>query len=325
VKKPFQLVGPSGTGKTRIGECFIQNFANADVNAILDAKGKWDDAAIEKIAGQKREPILRVQNYDGILKEELVGEWNAIKMLFAEKGENIFDASKYFRVGALTRGLDDPEKYGAIGEKSTYAGRGVLLDEITRAPAETMNVYLQPLRERTITVEGVCFGECKRTIKRPRAYWIATANEKDEGTGTLPSALQTRLSREPVSFIEPQEEEKIVKGTLEKVGASENVLKYALNKNTGVVCLTRFFRETKPLSVKPNITDTKNLAETFNNLQLTDERLNSPTLGPRLRNEAARVFTSILGKNEEDAKRVLGDAKSTGFRSTGGVCGITSS
>ena len=319
VKKPVILVGESGTGKTSIGECFLKNFANANINDIMEFKDDWTPERVQKISQQKMEPPLRIQNYNGIMKEEIVGEWAAIKMLFAEKGEKIFDPTKFFRMGALSKGLDDPENYGDIGEKSRYAGRGVLLDEITRASEDTMNVYLEPLRERTVTTEGICFGECKKgIINRPRFYVIATANEGDVGTIDLPSAEQTRLSRETVEFIEASEEEKIVQGVLAKRGASPEVIDYALDPQVGVRCLVQHFRQTKPLKVKPNVGDTRNIAETFHNMNLTKDRMKDPAVGARLRSEAGHVLLSILGKNADDAAKVAYD-----FQPPNGTCGIT--
>jgi MoxR-like ATPase len=112
VEKPVLLVGESGTGKTTAGECFIQNFANADyktiakametdisnadlkemarkkTESIQDETGKKKakmDPSIEDVFDEKMRPILRIQNYANIMKEEIVGEWNAIRMLYAEK------------------------------------------------------------------------------------------------------------------------------------------------------------------------------------------------------------------------------------------------
>jgi MoxR-like ATPase len=319
VKKPTLFVGESGTGKTSIAECFGRNFGNADVNDIMKFKDDWSKENIATIVDQKREPVLRVQNYNGILKEEIVGEWAAIKMLFAEKGEEIFDPVKFFRMGALTRGLENPGRYHAVRKDSKYGGRVVLLDEITRGSEDTMNVYLEPLRERTVTTEGECFGECQKGFaERPRFYVVATANEGDVGTIDMASAMQTRFSREVVEFIEASEEEKIVRDVLVKVGASKEVMDYAMDDQTGVRCLVRHFRQEKPLRVKPNVGDTRNLAETFFNLNVTKDRMKDPANGSKLRGEVGHVLLSMLGKNSDDAAKVIAD-----FKPPNGTCGIT--
>jgi len=318
VHKPYLAVGESGTGKTSIAECFAQNFGNADINKIMKFKNTWTQDQIDEIVDQKIEPVLRVQNYNGILPEAIVGEWAAIKMLFAEKGEDIFDPTKFFHMGALSKAFDDPAYDGKIGKESKYKGKVVILDEVTRASEDTMNVYLEALRERKITTEGLCFGECTKDIKRPFAYVALTANEGDVGTIDPPSALQTRVSRDTVDFIEAAEEEKIVQNVLVKSGASQDVIDYATDPQTGVRCLVQHFRQTKPLKVKPNVGDTKNIAETFQNMNVTSARMAEKIAGPKLKNQLGTVMLSILGKNSDDAARVIAD-----FQPPNGKCGIT--
>ncbi len=305
--KPVQLVGPSGSGKTSIAECFIRNFANANPDTIK--KGVEKD-----IVAEKKQPILRIQNYANIMNEDIVGEWNAIKMLFAKEGENIFNKDKYFRLGALTQGLYDP------GNKK-YTGRGVLLDEITRAYEDTMNVYLEPLRERKVTAGGECFGECKPGDVMPRFFVMGTANEGDVGTIDMPTALQTRFSRVFVDFISPEDEQAIIEKELRTLTTDEKQIAYISGSpkgsKHGIPCLMEAFRgmgENKvSLTVKPTIKDGTDLAKMFIEKGVTRESMSNA----RARRDIAAIVSTVLGKNVDDARKVDDALKR-------GVCGISS-
>lgn len=282
--KPVLLTGESGTGKTTIGECFIQNFANADIRTIQSG----NDAAIMK---EKRSPILRIQNYSNIMNEDVVGEWDAIRMIHAEKGENTFNKEKFFRLGALTRGLykqEDPD----------FAGRGVLLDELSRADENTLNVYLEPLRERKVTVGGNCFGECEYGIKKSRFHVVATQNEGDAGTIDLPSAMQTRFSRIPVDFIPPESEQELLQKTISGLTDNEAVIATAVRM---VPCLTSHFRGigkgSRALTVKPSIKDTTDMGKVIAERGATSIKMRDA----KVKADIEKTFVSILGKNPADA------------------------
>lgn len=303
VQKSAALVGPSGTGKTSIARCHIRNFHNATYETVM----KKDDDAI---VNEKTRPILRVQNTPNIQKEEIVGEWNILQMLFAEPGTKLF-TKDYFTVRNMSEALGSGQ------------GRGILLDEITRAQEEAMNFYLEPTRERRVTTEGQCFGECTPSETRPWFYAISTENEGDVGTIDKPSALQTRFSRIPVDFISPSNEEKLVRDIL--VRETENVNAIDLiggtitvagaKRRMGIVpCLTASFRgktmqgvEPSPrahvLNVAPSIGDSMDLARIFVKMGVTDKTFTGAG-SEKLRNDMAKVALTMLGKNPEDARIV---------------------
>ena len=297
VGKPVGLVGPSGTGKTSIGICHIQNFNNTDFETVM----KKDD---EKIIKSKSRPILRIQNTANILKEEIVGEWNILRMLFADKDAELF-TRKFF----ITRNMSQ-----ALSESQ---GRGILLDEITRAQEESMNVYLQPTRERMVSTEGQCFGECTPSEKRPWFYVISTENEGDVGTIDKPSALQTRFSRVPVDFISPENEEMIIRDSL--IGKTDDMstidiiagtmtVGSGVAKEKGIVpCLTEMFRgngsNPHPLTVAPSIGDTVDLSKIFVEMGVNKNTMKG-TDGTKLKNKMAKIALSMLGKNASDASIV---------------------
>lgn len=312
VQKSVALVGPSGTGKTSIGECHIQNFNNADWKTIKGGNA-------EEIVKMKSRPILRVQNTANIQKEEIVGEWNILRMLFAPKDAKLF-TKEYFNVRNMSQALSEGQ------------GRGILLDEITRAQEEAMNFYLQPTRERKVSTEGQCFGECEPGDERPWFYTISTENERDAGTIDKPSALQTRFSRTPVDFISAFDEEKLVRdllstrtedqGAIDVIATNGVMVRDANNREVpmGIVpCLTQTFRGKggkfpRLLTVAPSIGDTKDLSRMF-----VDMGVNKETFSGRdssiLKNKMAKVAMTVLGKNDSDAMIVQNALQR-------GICGI---
>jgi energy-coupling factor transporter ATP-binding protein EcfA2 len=304
--KAVNLVGPPGSGKTTIAECLAGNFANADPRNIMKLKNAgWtsgEDGTIAKMIKEKRIPVLRIQNYANILNEDIVGEWDFIKMSRAEKGDDVFNKDEFFRLGALTEGLYKQKDPG-------YSGRAVVLDEITRSNEETMNLYLESLRERKISVAGKCFGGCdpESRSRLTRFLPISTANEGDQGTTEMSSALQTRLSRVPVEFISPDEEQTLIERTLGDLTENKELIKFIASKVNGVPCLMQSFRGAIKstdkdqglikLTVKPSIKDGTDMAKIF--LELGYPPKNSVE-----KETMIKVATTILGKNAADAKSV---------------------
>lgn len=313
IGKPIMFVGPSGTGKTAISECIIKNFYNGSVYN-KDGTRKTDD----QIKKMKRAPPRRIQNYANILPEAVVGEWNAWKLLRARADIDPDElwTPKYFKMGVLSQAVEE--------------GRGILLDEITRAGEETQNVYLEPLREGKVTVEGNCFGNCESELEekgiksKPKTEGFqvfATANEGDIGTLDLSTALQTRLSRIPIGFMSQADElnlvlKQVFDVTKAQATADQRVIAEAAS------CLTDTFRTKKSMDVRPSIKDGTDLAKMLSQMQPID-----PSTGKELPFETAlknkesvamiaESVKAILGKNKKDALTVV-DALNAG------VCGIS--
>jgi MoxR-like ATPase len=310
IKKPVLLVGPSGTGKTALGECIIQNFYN--VSDKVATSGNED-----RIISKKYEPIHRIQNYANILPEAVNGEWNAMKIMRAPLDIDPMskkNAKKFFKKGVLSAAIDTDDGYG------------VLLDEITRAFEETQNVYLEPLREEKVTTEGICFGRCKPDQKRDNFIVFATANEGDIGTQDLSTALQTRLSRIEMGFIDPGDEQELVMKTLfTDKGEIKDYPKREQNIGLTASCLTGKFRgsldprggeSNVPLDVKPSIKDGIDIGKILLEMDKPDEKgrtkfddMNEIASDPKFQNKLGKVLLSILGKKEQDAKFVASELR----------------
>ncbi|KZX14339.1 AAA family ATPase [Methanobrevibacter curvatus] len=127
LKKPILIEGPPGTGKTQLSKSIAKAFER---------------------------DFFRIQCYEGITFEQIVGEWNYQKQLLSlemskikvakiEKSEEDVFKEKFF--------IKRPLLSAFMNEKPSI----MLIDEIDKADEEVESFLLQALGEKQITVNDL--------------------------------------------------------------------------------------------------------------------------------------------------------------------------
>ena len=122
LKKPILIEGPPGTGKTELSKAVSRAFER---------------------------DFFRVQCYEGITFEQIVGEWNYQKqLLHLEMSKKIETEGDVFSEEFF---IKRPLLSAFMNEKSSV----ILIDEIDKADEEVESFLLQALGEKQITVNDL--------------------------------------------------------------------------------------------------------------------------------------------------------------------------
>jgi len=122
LKKPILVEGPPGTGKTEVAKAISKGF---------------------------KKDFFRIQCYEGITFEQIVGEWNYQKQLLSlemskinKNEEDVFKEEFFIKRPLLSSFMN--------GNDSV-----ILIDEIDKADEEVESFLLQALGEKQITVNDL--------------------------------------------------------------------------------------------------------------------------------------------------------------------------
>jgi MoxR-like ATPase len=127
LKKPILIEGPPGTGKTELSKALSRAFMR---------------------------DFFRVQCYEGITFEQIVGEWNYQKQLLHLEMSKIDDKSVNKSDNDVFREdffIKRPLLSAFMNDKSSV----ILIDEIDKADEEVESFLLEALGERQITVNDL--------------------------------------------------------------------------------------------------------------------------------------------------------------------------
>lgn len=125
LKKPILIEGPPGTGKTELSKAISKAFSR---------------------------DFFRIQCYEGITFEQIVGEWNYQKQLLhlemskslkeSDDDKDIFNGEFFIKRPLLSAFMNDKPSV-------------ILIDEIDKADEEVESFLLQALGEKQITVNDL--------------------------------------------------------------------------------------------------------------------------------------------------------------------------
>jgi len=131
LKKPILIEGPPGTGKTEVAKAISKSF---------------------------KKDFFRIQCYEGITFEQIVGEWNYQKQLLSlEISKNNKTEDDVFKKEFF---IKRPLLSSFINENDSV----LLIDEIDKADEEVESFLLQALGEKEITVNDLGTFELKNDL-----------------------------------------------------------------------------------------------------------------------------------------------------------------
>ena len=247
LKKPILIEGPPGTGKTELSKAVSRAF--------------------------DRE-FFRIQCYEGITFEQIVGEWNYQKQLLS------LEMSKIKETGAEDVFLEEffikrPLLSSFINKTDSV----ILIDEIDKADEEVESFLLQALGEKQITVNDLGTFDLNNDL-----LVIMTSNSQRQ----LLDETKDRCLYLYIDYPSFEREFEIVKSHIPEAPSSlvKNVVK--------VIQRIRKLNLIKTPSIRATVDWVRSLM-IFNQTSLDEESLNRTI--------------NVIVKNEEDKKKVLKSIK----------------
>ncbi|PKL67820.1 MAG: MoxR family ATPase [Methanobacteriales archaeon HGW-Methanobacteriales-1] len=245
LKKPILIEGPPGTGKTELSKSVSKAFER---------------------------DFFRIQCYEGITFEQIVGEWNYQKQLLhlemsklAENNDNekdIFNNEFFIKRPLLSAFMNDRPSV-------------ILIDEIDKADEEVESFLLQALGEKQITVNDLGTFDLQNDL-----MFILTSNSQRQ----LLDETKDRCLYLYIDYPSFDRELEIVKSQLPN--ASPELIKLVVKAMQKI--------RTMNLTKKPSIRGTVDWVRSlilFNKTNLDEDSL--------------KKTINVVIKNEEDKNKVL--------------------
>ena len=242
--KPMLIEGPPGVGKTELAKVIAKSFDR---------------------------DFFRIQCYEGITFEQIVGEWNYQKQLLhleAAKNDSnnvdeIFDDEFFIRRPLLNAFLNDNDSV-------------LLIDEIDKADEEVESFLLQALGEHEITINDLGTFELKNDL-----IVILTSNSQR----SLLDETKDRCLFLYIPYPTVEREIEIVKSKLPD--ADDETVSYVVN-------LVHRMRDLN-LMKKPSVRGTVDWVKSVTNL------------GTKNMDQSLEDSVGVAIKTESDKKRVIKD------------------
>ena len=242
--KPMLIEGPPGVGKTELAKVVAKTYGR---------------------------DFFRIQCYEGITFEQIVGEWNYQKQLLhleaarqdSNKEDKIFDEEFFIRRPLLNAFLNENDSV-------------LLIDEIDKADEEVESFLLQALGEQEITINDLGTFPLKNDL-----IVILTSNSQR----SLLDETKDRCLFLYIPYPTVEREIEIVKSKIPE--ASDETVSY-------VVKLVHEIRNLN-LMKKPSVRGTVDWVRSVNDL------------GTKNINQSLRNSIGVAIKTESDKKRVIKD------------------
>ena len=246
LKKPILIEGPPGTGKTELSKAISRAFER---------------------------DFFRVQCYEGITFEQIVGEWNYQKQLLhlemskimKNEGENrdsdVFQEKFFIKRPLLSSFMNEDHSV-------------MLIDEIDKADAEVESFLLQALGEKQITVNDLGTFDLKNDL-----LVIMTSNSQRQ----LLDETKDRCLYLYIDYPSFEREVEIVSAHVPEVSRS------LIKRVVSVMQKIRKLNLTKTPSIRATV-------DWIRSINLFGEDLNEDSL---------KKTVSVVLKNEEDKNKVL--------------------